>query len=164
MSLVIKKKWLKILKILKMKKLTVACAESCTGGLISSYITSYSGASNFFKGSIIPYSNELKDKLLGIPHKQIKKNGSVSKKVAYLMATKLSIKTKANISISTTGIAGPTGATSLKPIGLIYVGISINKNVYVYKFNFSKKYSRKKIQKLTLFKTVLILEKLLSKL
>jgi len=164
MSLVIKKKWLKILKILKVKKLTVACAESCTGGLISSYITSYSGASNFFIGSIIPYSNKLKNKLLGIPHNQIKKNGSVSKEVAYLMAKKLSTKTKANISISTTGIAGPTGATSLKPIGLIYVGISINRSVKVYKFNFSKKYSRKKIQKLTLFKIVLILEKLLTKL
>jgi len=80
------------------------------------------------------------------------------------MAKKLSTKTKANISISTTGIAGPTGATSLKPIGLIYVGISINRSVKVYKFNFSKKYSRKKIQKLTLFKIVLILEKLLTKL
>jgi len=164
MSLVIKKKWLKILKILKIKKLTIACAESCTGGLISSYITSYSGASSFFTGSIIPYSNKLKDKLLGIPNKQIKKNGSVSKKVAYLMVKNLSIKTKANISISTTGIAGPTGATRLKPIGLVYVGISINRNIKVYKFNFSKKYSRKKIQKLTLFKIVLILEQLLSKL
>jgi len=108
MSLVIKKKWLKILKILKIKKLTIACVESCTGGLISSYITSYSGASNFFIGSIIPYSNELKVKLLGIHHKQIKKNGSVSKKIAYLMAKKLFTKTKANISISTTGVAGPT--------------------------------------------------------
>jgi len=164
MPIVIKKKWLKITKILKVKKFTLACAESCTGGLISSYITSYSGASNFFIGSIIPYSNELKDKLLGISYKQIKKNGSVSKKVAYLMAKKLSIKTKANISISTTGVAGPTGATCLKPIGLIYVGISINRNIKVYKFNFSKKYSRKKIQKQTLFKIVLILEKLLSKL
>jgi len=164
MPIVIKKKWLKIIKILEVKKFTLACAESCTGGLISSYITSYSGASNFFIGSIIPYSNELKDKLLGISYKQINKNGSVSKKVAYLMAKKLSIKTKANISISTTGIAGPTGATSLKPIGLIYVGISINRKIKVYKFNFSKKYSRKKIQKQTLFKIVLILEKLLSKL
>jgi len=164
MSLVIKKKWLKILKILKIKKLSIACAESCTGGLISSFITSFSGASNFFIGSIIPYSNELKDKLLGIPHKQIKKNGSVSKKIAYLMAKKLSIKTKANISISTTGIAGPTGATNLKPIGLVYVGISINKNIKVYKFNFPTKYSRKKIQKQTLYKIVLILEKLLFKI
>jgi len=164
MSLVIKKKWLKILKILKFKKLTIACAESCTGGLISSYITSYSGASNFFIGSIIPYSNKLKIKLLGIPYKQIKKKGSVSKKVAYLMVKNLAIKTKANISISTTGIAGPTGATNLKPIGLVYVGISINRNIKVFKFIFSKKYSRKKIQKLTLFKIVLILEKLLSKL
>jgi len=164
MSLVIKKKWLKIFKILKVKKLTVACAESCTGGLISSYITSFSGASNFFIGSIIPYSNELKDKLLEIPYKQIKKYGSVSKKVAYLMAKKLCIKTKADISISTTGIAGPTGATNLKPIGLVYVGISINRNIKVYKFNFSKNYTRKKIQKLTLFKTVLILERLLSNL
>jgi len=164
MPIIIKKKWLKIIKILEVKKFTLACAESCTGGLISSYITSYSGASNFFIGSIIPYSNELKDKLLGISYKQINKNGSVSKKVAYLMAKKLSIKTKANISISTTGIAGPTGATSLKPIGLIYVGISINRKIKVYKFNFSKKYSRKKIQKQTLFKIVLILEKLLSKL
>jgi len=164
MSLVIKKKWLKILKILKIKKLSVACAESCTGGLISSFITSFSGASNFFIGSIIPYSNELKNKLLGIPHKQIKKNGSVSKKIAYLMAKSLSIKTKANITISTTGIAGPTGATSLKPIGLVYVGISINKNVKVYELNFSKKYSRKKIQKQTLYKIILILEKLLFKI
>jgi len=164
MSLVKKKKWLKILHILKVKKLTIACAESCTGGLISSYITSYSGASDFFIGSIIPYSNELKVKLLGIHHKQIKKNGSVSKKIAYLMAKKLYRKTKANITISTTGIAGPTGDTSSKPIGLVYVGISINRNIKVYKFNFSKKYSRKKIQKLTLFKIVLILEKLLSKL
>jgi len=164
MPIVIKKKWLKIIKILEVKKFTLACAESCTGGLISSYITSYSGASNFFIGSIIPYSNELKDKLLGISYKQINKNGSVSKKVAYLMAKKLSIKTKANVSISTTGIAGPTGATCLKPIGLIYVGISINRKIKVYKFNFSKKYSRKKIQKQTLFKIVLILEKLLSKL
>jgi len=164
MPIIIKKKWLKIIKILEVKKFTLACAESCTGGLISSYITSYSGASNFFIGSIIPYSNELKDKLLGISYKQINKNGSVSKKVAYLMAKKLSIKTKANVSISTTGIAGPTGATCLKPIGLIYVGISINRKIKVYKFNFSKKYSRKKIQKQTLFKIVLILEKLLSKL
>jgi len=164
MSLVIKKKWLNIVKLLKGKKLTVACAESCTGGLISSFITSYSGASNFFIGSIIPYSNELKVKLLGIRHKQIKKNGSVSKKIAYLMAKKLFMKTKANISISTTGIAGPRGSTSFKPIGLVYVGISINKNIKVYKFNFSKKYSRKKIRKLTLFRIVLLLEKLLSKL
>jgi len=81
MSLVIKKKWLKILKILKFKKLTIACAESCTGGLISSYITSYSGASNFFIGSIIPYSNKLKIKLLGIPYKQIKKRVRLVKKL-----------------------------------------------------------------------------------
>jgi len=80
------------------------------------------------------------------------------------MVKNLAIKTKANISISTTGIAGPTGATNLKPIGLVYVGISINRNIKVFKFIFSKKYSRKKIQKLTLFKIVLILEKLLSKL
>ena len=117
----------KLKKLCESKKIKISLAESCTGGLVSSSITSIAGSSNFFESAIISYSNKAKIELLGINNKLISKYGAVSKEVAQSMAENLYRLTKSNICVSITGIAGPDGGSKQKPIGTVY--FSIYKNI-----------------------------------
>lgn len=110
----------KIAKILIDKKITVATTESCTGGLLSSKFTDISGSSAFVHLNFVTYSNEAKHKILGVSKDTLDKYGAVSKECSFEMARGLHTVTKADICISTTGIAGPTGGSDEKPVGLMY--------------------------------------------
>jgi len=136
----------KIITILKKKKLKISFAESCTGGLLSQSITSMSGSSKIFELGIICYSNESKNKVLKIPKKFIKKYGAVSHEVCLLMVKNVSKIAKTKMAISVTGIAGPKGGTSNKPVGLVYIGIKKGRKIKINKYFFKKK-SRSFIQK-----------------
>ena len=117
-------------------RLTITTAESCTGGMISSAIVHINGSSKIFKSSFIVYSNDMKSKVLNIPYDLISKNGAVSEIVAFNMA-KNSLKIlKADLSIAVTGIAGPTGGTIDKPVGLVWIGIGTKENIITKKFQF----------------------------
>ena len=126
-----------VAKLLISKQITVSTAESCTGGLIGDRLTNVSGSSKYFKGSIIAYSNEIKSSILNIDENNITSNGAVSEEVAILMAHSVKNKLKTNIGISTTGVAGPTGGSKTKPVGLVYIGIVTDQHEKVYKFNFT---------------------------
>ena len=110
--------------ILKQKKLTIATAESCTGGLIAHSLTNISGSSDFFERGIISYSNNAKIELLDVSEDLLIKYGAVREQVAKAMAESVRTKSNVDIGISTTGIAGPTGGTKDKPVGLIYISLS----------------------------------------
>ena len=129
----------KVVQKLIKKKLKVSFAESCTGGLLSSSITSISGSSKVFNLGLIVYSNKAKVNILKVPNKIMKKYGAVSEECCLSMVKNLSKISKANISISITGIAGPNGGTKLKPVGLVYIAVSYNGNVWVKEFNFFPK-------------------------
>ncbi len=124
-----------IAKLIK-KKITISLAESCTGGLISSTLTKYSGISKIFFTGIVSYSNAAKVRYLLVSKRTLKKFGAVSAETAIEMITGLYKKEKTQICISTTGVAGPTGGTKDKPVGLVYIGIKYNKKKYIYKKNF----------------------------
>ena len=113
----------KIIKKLIKKKLKISIAESCTGGLLSSAITSVDGSSKVFNISLVVYSNQSKIKVLKVPKKIISKYGSVSEQVCRAMVKNIYKIGKSNISISITGIAGPSGGTTKKPVGLVFIGI-----------------------------------------
>ena len=115
-------------KLIKHKK-TISVAESCTGGLLSSLLTKHPGASIYFLLGVVAYSNNSKNKILGIHEKIIKKYGAVSDKVAILMAKNIRKKINADFGISITGIAGPTGTTALKPKGTVYIGLSAKNKI-----------------------------------
>lgn len=121
---------------LKNQNLSIATAESCTGGLIGNTFTNVSGSSEYFKLGIIAYNNKSKVKLLDISEIMLKKYGAVSKEVAKSMADGVRKLLNVDIGISTTGIAGPTGGTKEKPIGLVYIAVSTRKVTIVKKFNF----------------------------
>jgi nicotinamide-nucleotide amidase len=110
--------------LLKERKLTLAIAESCTGGLIADRITNISGSSEYFECGIITYSNRSKIYELGVPSNTLNQHGAVSKQVAGAMAFGIRTKSNTDIGISTTGILGPTGGTAEKPVGLIWIGYS----------------------------------------
>lgn len=121
-----------LVKELKSKGLKIATAESCTGGLISKMITDVSGASEVFDCGVCSYANEIKAKVLKVSETDLNTKGAVSKEVAMQMAQGVRELSGADIGISTTGIAGPTGGSKLKPVGTVYVGVStISKNYYV---------------------------------
>lgn len=126
------------------KNITVAIAESCTGGLLSASFTSTPGVSKIFSMGLITYSNKAKKSLLKIPLSKINKHGAVSKEIAFEMVSNLYKISNCKLCISTTGIAGPDGDTKEKSIGLVYIGIKYKKNNYVFKKNFKGK--RNKIQ------------------
>ncbi len=119
-------------KLIK-KNISISVAESCTGGLITNTITKYSGVSKIFSYGIISYSNKAKSKYLSVSKTNLSKFGAVSKEVAEEMVKGLYKNEKSQICISTTGIAGPNGGTKLKPVGLVYIAIKINKNNYIFK-------------------------------
>jgi len=155
-------KTLNLVKKLTKKKLKIAFAESCTGGMLSSAITSISGSSKIFSLGLITYSNLSKINILKVNKKIIKKYGAVSPQCCKAMANNLSKISRAHINISITGIAGPNGGTKSKPVGLVYIGIK-KKNGYlmVYKNNFKSK-NRKSIQKSTVNKTLNLLSRILK--
>ena len=151
----------KIISSLKIKKLKLAIAESCTGGMLSSTITSVSGASKVFSLGLVTYSNQAKINILKVPKKIIKKYGAVSYQCCFAMVNNLSKITKANICVSVTGIAGPKGGNKQKPVGLVYIGIRVGKKVVVNKCNFMNK-GRIFIQKQTVKKTLNLLAQLIK--
>ena len=134
-------------KLIK-KKLRISFAESCTGGMLSSVITSISGSSKVFNIGFITYSNKAKMSVLKIPKKIINRYGAVSKECCLSMVKNLSKISKANISVSITGIAGPKGGTKLKPVGLVFIGIKKGNKINIKKIKFRSK-NRNNIQKLT---------------
>ena len=136
-----------IINYLIKNNITISTAESCTGGLLSYQFIKYKGVSKIYKSGLICYSNVSKIKKLNISKKNIKKYGAVSPEVAKQMTINLAKIEKTDLSIITTGIAGPTGETKNKPIGLVYIGIKFNKNLSILKKQF--KGSRIQIQKKT---------------
>ena len=137
---------LKIVKLLTKKKLTLSFAESCTGGLLASSITSISGSSKVFNIGLVTYSNNAKVKLLQVPKKTITKYGAVSYETCLSMVKNLSKISKSNISISITGVAGPNGGTKEKPVGLVYIGLKKGSKIIIRK-NLFKSKKRITIQK-----------------
>ena len=143
----------KFFLILKRKKLKLAVAESCTGGLLASSITSISGASKVFNLGLVTYSNQAKIRILKVNKNIIKKYGAVSHQCCLAMVNNLSKISKANINVSITGIAGPEGGTKQKPVGLVYIGMKKGKKVQIYRCLFKSK-KRSSIQKATVKKTL----------
>ena len=139
---------LKIIKLLTKKKYTVSFAESCTGGLLASTITSISGSSKIFNMGFVTYSNNSKIKLLKVPKRTITKYGAVSYETCLSMVENLSKISKSNISISITGVAGPNGGTREKPVGLVYIGLKKGNRTIIRK-NLFKNKRRISIQKAT---------------
>ena len=129
----------KIVKLLKKKKLKISVAESCTGGMLSGTITSVSGSSKVFTMGLITYSNQSKNYLLKVPKQIIKKHGAVSIQCCFSMVNNLSKISKSNIAVSITGIAGPSGGTKQKPVGLIYIGIKRANKVKINRYLFKNK-------------------------
>ena len=151
----------KIVSLLKRKKLKLAIAESCTGGMLSSLITSVSGSSKIFTMGLVTYSNQAKTGILKVPQKIIKKYGTVSVQCCLAMVNNLQKISKSKVSVSITGIAGPKGGSKLKPVGLVYIGIRVRKKVFVNKCNFKNK-GRAYIQKQTIKKSLNLLLKLIK--
>ena len=139
-------------KLIK-KKLRISFAESCTGGLLSSAITSVSGSSKVFTLGLVAYSNQSKTKVLKVPKNIIKKFGSVSEQVCLAMVKNLSKICKTKISLSITGIAGPSGGTKIKPVGLVFAGIKKGNRIEVKKYLFKNK-GRAYIQKTAVNKSL----------
>ena len=142
-----------IIKILIKKKIKISVAESCTGGLLASTITSISGASKIFDLGLVTYSNQAKIKILKINKNIIKKYGAVSHECCYAMANNLSRISKANLNISITGVAGPRGGTKKKPVGLVYIGVKKGDKTQIIKCLFKSK-KRRSIQKATVKKAL----------
>tara|TARA_B100001113_G_C20800379_1_gene487947 strand:+ start:43 stop:504 length:462 start_codon:yes stop_codon:yes gene_type:complete len=142
-----------LVRILSKKKFKISFAESCTGGLLASSITSISGASKVFNLGLITYSNQSKIKILKVNKNIIKKYGSVSPECCLAMVNNLSKISRANINISVTGIAGPKGGTKQKPVGLVYIGIKKGNKAYVNRYLFKSK-KRSSIQKATVRKAL----------
>ena len=143
----------KVVKILKKKKLKVSFAESCTGGLLSSAITSISGSSKVFTIGLVTYSNQSKINLLKVPKNIIRKHGAVSYETCLTMVKNLSKISKTNISVSITGIAGPKGGTKKKPVGMVFIGIKKGNKTLVKKHLFKNK-KRASFQRAAVIKTL----------
>ena len=142
-----------IVRILKKKKIKISLAESCTGGALSSSITSVKGSSKVFNLCLVTYSNQSKISVLKISKKIISKYGAVSEQVCKAMARNVARIGKTNMAISITGIAGPSGGTLKKPVGLVYIGYKKGNKVIVRKFLFKNK-GRSYIQKTTVNKSL----------
>jgi PncC family amidohydrolase len=151
----------KIISLLKRKKVKLAIAESCTGGLLSSAITSVSGSSKVFSMGLVTYSNQAKISILIVSRRIIKKYGAVSVQCCLAMVNNLSKISKSKVCVSITGIAGPKGGTKQKPVGLVYIGIRVGKKVIINKCNFKNK-GRAYIQRQTVKKSLNLLLKLIK--
>ena len=151
----------KIVSLLRRKKLRLAIAESCTGGMLSGVITSVSGSSKVFTMGFVTYSNQAKTSILKVPKKIIKKYGAVSVQCCLAMVNNLSKISKSKICVSITGIAGPKGGSKKKPVGLVYIGIRVGKKAVITKCDFKNK-GRAFIQKQTIKKSLNLLLKLIK--
>ena len=127
----------KIINELQKRGYTITTAESCTGGLLAGRLLNVSGASKVYNEGHITYSNEAKERLLGVSHDTLEAYGAVSRQTAGEMALGAARTAKAEVGLSTTGIAGPGGGTSEKPVGLVYVGCAINGEVAVRECRFN---------------------------
>ena len=149
-----------IVKKLIKKKLKISFAESCTGGMLAASITSINGASKIFNIGLITYSNKAKIEILKVPKEIITRYGAVSKECCLSMVKNLSRISKANISVSITGIAGPNGGTKLKPVGLVYMGIKKGNKIIIKEYKFKSKI-RRSIQNLTVKEAIKTILKLI---
>ena len=143
----------KLVKLLTKKRLKISFAESCTGGLLSSSITSISGSSKVFTIGLVTYSNPSKISILEVPKNIIRKHGAVSYETCLAMVKNLSKISKTNISVSITGIAGPKGGTKKKPVGLVFVCIKKGNKTLVKKYLFKNK-KRTSIQRAAVGKSL----------
>ena len=143
----------KVIKLLTKKKHKISFVESCTGGLLSSSLTSISGSSKVFTIGLVSYSNQSKIKILKVPKKLIVKYGAVSYETCLSMVKNLNKITKTNISVSITGVAGPNGGTKQKPVGLVFIGIKKGNKILVKKYLFKNK-KRISIQKSAVYKAL----------
>ena len=148
----------KVVKKLLQKKLKISFAESCTGGMLSSIITSIGGSSKVFNLGLVTYSNKAKIGILKVPKKIIAKHGAVSKECCLSMVKNLSKISKTQISLSITGIAGPMGGTKFKPVGLVYIGIKKGNKILI-KENLFKSKNRISIQKASVISSLKIINK-----
>ena len=123
-------------ELLILRKLTLATAESCTGGLIANRITNISGSSVYFERGVITYSNNSKIELLKVPRETLEKFGAVSAETARAMASRVRELAKTDLGLGVTGIAGPTGGTPEKPVGLVFIALANAKNVEDHEFKF----------------------------
>ena len=143
----------KLVKLLTKKRLKISFAESCTGGLLSSSITSISGSSKVFTIGLVTYSNQSKISILKVPKNTIRKYGAVSYETCLSMVKNLNKISKTNISVSVTGIAGPRGGSKKKPVGLVFIGIKKGNKTLVKKHLFKNK-NRSSIQKVSVNKAL----------
>ena len=141
-------------------KTTISIAESCTGGLLSSKLTSLSGSSKYFKMGLITYSNNAKINILNVNRKIIDRYGAVSQECCKSMVENLSKLSKSKINVSITGVAGPKGGTKNKPVGLVFIGIKQGNKIFIIKNLFGKK-KRSTIQKNTVKKCINLLIKII---
>ena len=146
----------KIVKLLSKKKIKISFAESCTGGLLSNSITSISGSSKVFTFGLVTYSNQSKINILKVPKKIIMKYGAVSYETCLYMVKNLNKISKTNISVSITGVAGPSGGTKQKPVGLVYIGIKKDNKTLVKRYLFKNK-KRNSIQRATVNKALYLI-------
>ena len=149
-----------LVKKLIKKKLKISFAESCTGGMLATTITSISGASKVFNLGLVTYSNQSKINILRVNKKTIQKYGAVSPECCESMVKNLAKISKAQINISITGIAGPNGGTKSKPVGLVYIGVKKN-NKLIISENIFKQKNRKAIQKATVKRTLEIIRSMI---
>jgi nicotinamide-nucleotide amidase len=149
-----------LIKKLIKKKLKISFAESCTGGMLASSITSISGASKVFNLGLVTYSNQAKIKILRVNKSIIKNYGAVSAECCKAMVINLTKISKADINVSITGIAGPNGGTKNKPVGLVFIGVKKSNKLVIFK-NLFKSKSRNFIQKATVKKTLKIINSLI---
>ncbi len=143
----------KVVKLLSKKRLKISFAESCTGGLLSSSITSISGSSKVFTLGFVTYSNLAKINILKVPKKILIKHGAVSYETCSSMVKNINKISKTNISLSITGVAGPKGGSREKPVGLVFIGIKKGNKTLIKKFLFKNK-KRSSIQKATVNKAL----------
>ena len=143
----------KVVKLLTKKRLKISFAESCTGGLLSSSITSISGSSKVFALGLVTYSNQAKINILKVPKKIIMKHGAVSYETCLSMVKNLYKISRTNISLSITGVAGPNGGTKQKPVGLVFIGVKKGNKTLVKKFLFKNR-TRNSIQRSTVYRVL----------
>ena len=144
------------------KNLIITTAESCTGGMISSAIVHINGSSQIFKSAVIVYANNMKSMLLNIPQDLITKNGAVSEIVASNMAKNSLEILKAHLSIAVTGIAGPTGGSIDKPVGLVWIGIGTKEKIITNKYQFDG--NRLEIRQKTTYESLKLANKIIVKI
>ena len=145
---------------LQKKKLKISFAESCTGGMLATAITSISGASKIFNLGLITYSNDAKINILKVNKKIIQKYGAVSPECCEAMVKSLSKISKADVNVSITGIAGPKGGTKTKPVGLVYIGVKKSNKLIITK-NIFKQKKRNDIQKATVKRALYLVNSLI---